>query len=84
MHINNMQTDLHARRRVLHPKFPPRVIVYGCRSSAFLYRLWRFDVAGGGGGGRQLEDIIVGLEQWESVYKWIHNRFPLKCVFPVT
>lgn len=55
--------------------FPPRDIVYGCRSSTFLYRLWCFEVAVGGGG-RQLEDIIVGLEQWESVYKWIHNHFP--------
>lgn len=43
-----------------------------------------FDVAGGGWQGRQLEDINVGLKQWESVYKWIYNQFPLNCVFPVT
>lgn len=41
-------------------------------------------------GGQQLEDISVGLKRWASVYKWIHNRFPLHrmlvcaCVFPVT
>lgn len=34
-----------------------------------------FDVAG-----TQLEDISVGLREWESVYTGIYNRFTLKTV----